>query len=330
MAKSVLVHTRDRRLAARAVEAGFTRFVTEGSLEGLGRVEVLKRSGELLHRNGTVVGEWIRIRGRDDEQRARRLRGKREFLVIETADWKVIPLENLIAALGRDTRLIAVAASPEEARLFLHTLEKGVDGVLVSPRSIAELERFREVLEPAPAPHRLESATITRIEEAGVGERVCVDTTSLFEPGEGLLVGSSSQGFFLVAAETLETEYVAARPFRVNAGAVHAYLLTGETTRYLSELRSGMRVEAVDRRGARRSVTVGRAKVETRPLLLVEARVREEKHSVILQNAETIRLTTPRGTRSVSELKRGDRVLLHRETGARHFGMRIEERIQER
>lgn len=329
MAKAILVRTNDRRLAARAVEAGFTQFIADGPLPGLGRVDVIERRGDLLHRDGSRLGAWVSVGSRADEARVRRMRGQHKVVVVETRDWKVIPLENLIAALGGKTLLWAVAGAPEQARLFLHTLERGVDGVIVTPRNAKDLARYTGLLDPPRAPHRLEAATITRIEEAGVGERVCVDTTSLFRPGEGLLVGSAAHGFFLVAAETLETEFVAARPFRVNAGAVHSYVLDGAKTRYLSELRSGTTVEAVDRNGHRRSVVVGRAKIETRPMLLVEAQAGRSRLSLILQNAETIRLSTPRGTKSVSELRLGDKVLVHRETGARHFGMKIEERIRE-
>lgn len=325
----VLLRTSDRRLAARAVEAGFTRFITDGTLPGLGRVEVLQRRGHHLHRDGARIGEWVHVASRADETRVRRMKGAQELVVVETPDWKVIPLENLIAALDGKTRLLAVASNPEEARLFLHTLERGVDGVVVSPRSAKDLASYAALLEPPRPPHRLVAATIRRIADAGVGERVCVDTTSLFGHGEGLLVGSGAHGFFLVAAETLETEFVAARPFRVNAGAVHSYVLDGANTKYLSELRAGTRIEAVDRTGRRRPVVVGRAKIETRPLLLIEAQAGRSRMSLILQNAETIRLSTPTGTKAVSALRVGDKVLVRRESGARHFGMKIEERIRE-
>jgi 3-dehydroquinate synthase II len=40
--------------------------------------------------------------------------------------------------------------------------------------------------------------------------------------GEGMLVGSQSFALFLVHSESEESPYVAARPFRVNAGGVYA------------------------------------------------------------------------------------------------------------
>lgn len=331
MSPDLIVQTQDRRIAAKAVEAGVTRFLVAKSLGDLGRVEEFRLEGTRIHHNGSHVGEFVAIAGRDDERRVRELKGRRDFVVVETQNWRVIPLENLIAALGGKTKLYAVARNPREAELFLTTMEKGVDGIVVRPRTPAELHSYADLFAKRPLPSlELVQATITRIEPVGMGERVCVDTASTFRAGEGLLVGSSSQGFFLVAAETPETEFVAARPFRVNAGAIHGYVLVGEGTQYLSEVRAGQRLYAVSARGAQREVVVGRAKIETRPLLLIEASVSKRKFSILLQNAETVRLTAPSGRPvSVATLKARDKVLLHPETGARHFGMRVEETIRE-
>ena len=67
-----------------------------------------------------------------------------------------------------------------------------------------------------------------------MGDRVCVDTCTVMGTGEGCLVGNSSQALFLVHAESIENPYVSPRPFRVNAGPVHAYIMApGGKTRYL-------------------------------------------------------------------------------------------------
>lgn len=89
------------------------------------------------------------------------------------------------------------------------------------------------------------------METVGVGDRVCVDCASAFEPGEGLLVGSFAQGLFLVHSECLAAAgYVNARPFRVNAGPLCSYcMLPGGKMAYLSELRAGDEVLCVGRGG---------------------------------------------------------------------------------
>ena len=73
---------------------------------------------------------------------------------------------------------------------------------------------------------------------------------------------------------------------------------------------------------------VGRSKVERRPMLLVEEK---GGGSVILQNAETVRLTRPGGEPvSVVELEAGTKVLGTVEEAGRHFGMKVEETIREK
>lgn len=179
----------------------------------------------------------------------------------------------------------------------------------------------------------LVAATITALEPSGLGDRVCIDTTSLFRDGEGLLIGSTARSFALVHAETLESGFVATRPFRVNAGAVHSYLFGPDgKTRYLSELVSGAQVQAFHVDGTHRLLAIGRVKVEARPHLIVRWRTEDgiEGHAA-LQNAETIRLVTPRGNPvSVSSLKLGDEILVHNESAGRHTGLPIHGGIEER
>ena len=47
-----------------------------------------------------------------------------------------------------------------------------------------------------------------------------MDLCSVMGPGEGMLVGSFARALFLVHSESLDSAYIASRPFRVNAGAV--------------------------------------------------------------------------------------------------------------
>lgn len=184
-------------------------------------------------------------------------------------------------------------------------------------------------------------ARITNIQVTGMGDRVCVDLCSLMKPGEGLLVGSFARGLFLVHSECLESNYISSRPFRVNAGPVHTYVaVPGGKTSYLSELKTGKEVVVVDQSGMQRTAIVGRVKIETRQLILVEAKVESESHtsySILLQNAETVALVpSPRGEGRertavpVTSLKVGDEILLRVQGGARHTGIEIEEFILEK
>lgn len=79
-------------------------------------------------------------------------------------------------------------------------------------------------------------------------------------------------------------------------GPVHAYVgMAGGRTEYLSELHTGSQVMVVDALGHTRSVLVGRVKIESRPLLLVEVEFDDQRHSVLLQYAETVCLVASGG-----------------------------------
>jgi 3-dehydroquinate synthase II len=134
-----------------------------------------------------------------------------------------------------------------------------------------------------------------------------------------------------VQAETLENPYVAPRPFRVNAGAVHAYVMMADgKTKYLSEVTAGDRVLLAREDGTTAIAMVGRVKTERRPMVLVEVEQDGTKSSLVLQNAETVRLVSDEGTAiSVVALRPGDIILGHRQLGGRHFGVAVEETIRE-
>ena len=252
--------------------------------------------------------------------------------VVLARGWEVIPVENLLA---QSDSVLAEAATLDEARLAAGILERGVAGIIVSREAVADLKTIVAQCKMAQSREELLPAVVTRVESVGLGHRVCADTLSILRKGQGMLVGNSSAFTFLVHAETERNEYVAARPFRVNAGAVHAYVrLPGDKTTYLGEFKAGQEVLIVDANGETSLATLGRVKIEVRPMLLVEAQVTTEDGvktgTVFLQNAETIRLTTPGGEPvSVVGLKPGDTILCRLDEAGRHFGMRISEDILE-
>ena len=212
--------------------------------------------------------------------------------------------------------------------------------IVVLPEAAGDLKAIVAELKLSQGTVDLSRAVVTAIEPAGLGHRVCVDTISMLRRGQGMLIGNSSAFTFLVHAETESNPYVAARPFRINAGAVHAYaVLPGDKTCYLEELSAGREVLIVSADGATSLATVGRVKVEVRPMLKITAEVQATdgigggcnvSGQVFLQNAETIRVTGVDGTPiSVVNLKPGDEILCRTDVAGRHFGMRIAEDIKE-
>lgn len=300
-------------------------------LETQGSLDI--NAATVLRDKEVAVGGYVIIRDKRYENFAAELGKVCDFLIVTGTDWKVIPLENLIAELQRyDVKIIFGVKTAEEARLAFQTLETGADGVLLDSGNIQEIkDTILAARELENESTELESAVITRVEPLGMGDRVCVDTCNLMQKGEGMLIGSQASGMFLVNSESDDSPYVAARPFRVNAGAVHSYIKIGDKTRYLSELRTGDAVTIIDSKGRQREGFVGRVKIESRPLMLIEAKAGDRTLSAILQNAETIKLVGKDGNPiSVAKLKKGDEVLVRLEEGARHFGKKIEETIIEK
>lgn len=286
-----------------------------------------------MKEEGAIVAGYVVIHNKQYELFASEFGRVCDYLFMVGTDWQVIPLENLIASLQElDVNIIAGVQDAEGANLALETLEHGSDGILVDTDNLSELKKSVEIVDKAKMEKQnVRAATVTEVKQVGMGDRVCVDTCSLMTRGEGMLIGSQSNGLFLINSESDESPYVAARPFRVNAGAVHAYVKVGEKTRYLSELKSGDVVTAVNSDGDARPVIVGRVKIERRPLMLIVAETDGEVIKTIVQNAETIKLVGKDGVPiSVSDLRVGDEVLVQYEKMARHFGMKIEETIIEK
>ncbi len=271
------------------------------------------------------------VRDRKDEEKAEKAADKgANYIAISCPDWKIIPLENLIARNRGSTKLLAEVSNAAEAKLALETLELGVDGIVLKTSDVSEVKSTLSILAELEGSEessiRLVLAKVIGSRQLGMGARVCIDTCDIMASGEGMLVGSSSSGLFLVQAEVQENPHVEPRPFRVNAGPVSSYILVpGNGTRYLSELRAGDEALVVGRGGKSRRAIVGRVKIERRPLLMVEAEAEGDRVKVIVQNAETIRLMTRDGSKPVTELEQGDEVLVYHQRGGRHFGTLVEE-----
>ena len=311
----------NKSLVTQALEAGVDAIITEASavdtVAALARVEVLAEENI----------ENICLQSSADEDEAVRLLQSGRQVVLRQG-WEIIPVENILA---QTDNLAVEVGSLDEARLAAGILERGVSSVVVLPEAIAELPAIFAAMRSPNQNLSLVKAKVKDVRPAGLGHRVCVDTLSVLKRGQGMLVGDSSSFTFLVHAETEHNEYVASRPFRVNAGGVHAYaMLPGDRTSYLQEIAAGDLVLIVDWQGNLSTATVGRAKVEVRPMLQIIAEVQGKEGSVFLQNAETIRLVSPEGTPvSVVQIKAGDEVMVHLDNAGRHFGMRIEETIEE-
>ncbi|WZZ74286.1 hypothetical protein YC2023_085656 [Brassica napus] len=373
--KKVWIWTECKEVMTTAVERGWNTFVfSSDNLQlsddwsSVALVDTLFiDERQVTDGTGKVVAAVFEVSTPEELQMLKIENEQTENIVLGLLDWKSIPAENLVAALqGSEKTVFAISSTPSEAKLYLEALEHGLGGIILKTedvKAVLDLKDYFDKRSEESDTLSLTEATITRIEMVGMGDRVCVDLCSLMRPGEGLLVGSFARGLFLVHSECLESNYIASRPFRVNAGPVHAYVaVPGGKTCYLSELRTGREVIVVDLKGKQRTAVVGRVKIEKRPLILVEAKVcilhsyivlcaldlklfhllqlsgeeDETSYSIILQNAETVALVTPHQVKSsgntavpVTSLKLGDQVLIRLQGGARHTGIEIQEFIVE-
>jgi 3-amino-4-hydroxybenzoic acid synthase len=144
---------------------------------------------------------------------------------------------------------------------------------------------------------------------------------------DGIIVG-----FVLCCSETHPLPYMPTRPFRVNAGALHSYTLGPDNrTNYLSEVGSGSTLLGVGADGRTRRVVVGRAKLESRPLLEIRTHAEDgQLVSLTVQDDWHVRVLGPGGkVLNVTELQTGDELLGYLATDKRHVGLPIGEFCKE-
>ncbi|MFX1513000.1 MAG: 3-dehydroquinate synthase II [Promethearchaeota archaeon] len=301
-------------------------------LESKGIQILISENDFLIDLKGNKIGYFLSIGTPNDMAKAMDLQVNRndKFLLIETKDWHIIPIENLIAKY-RDSiiELIVSASTPEEITLVKDILELGVEGCLLKPNNEYQIKELINSAVNKFYHINLIEFPIVSVKKIGSGERVCVDTCSLLKHGEGLLVGATSALFILVQAEVEETGFVEPRPFRINAGVIASYILNKDKTAYLSELHAGSKVMIVSREGKTRFETVARVKIERRPLILIKVEYENKEFPIILQDAETVRLVNSSDSIRINSLKPGDKVLGTQFDIGRHFGMEINEFLEE-
>jgi len=232
---------------------------------------------------------------------------------IETSDtsWRMIPAENIISvARGAGTNVAFTVDQTGDVMGLSRALELGVDALCVAADASNDLwnavcaareergnvdSETKEVVEPSIVTgHCRRKSTNTLL-----ADRVCVDLVRTLSSTEGCWIGSSAQTMALVLSEAAPSALVPSRPFRINAGPVHSYIVLGDgtTTKYLCELEAGDEVLVFDATtGTSRAVGVGRLKIEVRPCVVVELFLLQEGENdkppsqIILQQAETVRL----------------------------------------
>jgi 3-dehydroquinate synthase II len=324
---------RERSILGHARRRGFHRFIgtTPHPLEGDEWFRPTPSGYRPADGNGPVIPE-LTVGSPEELGSARAALARGDSIAVRWSGERVLPLETLVADRPRSGRLWVVARTVSEVPAALGALEHGADTVVVELRREEEVDALEHTLDRSlSTPLAWERVPVTEVRSAGVGDRVIVDTTSRLGPDEGLLVGSAAAFLLLVASEAEGSRFTRPRPFRVNAGALHSYVLLADgTTRYLSELEPGDPVLAARPSGETRSVRVGRLKIERRPLTLVAVDDQGVRRTLFLQEAETVRVSGAVGRVASTALQPGERILGVRLPKGRHLGVAVQETVEER
>jgi 3-amino-4-hydroxybenzoic acid synthase len=259
---------------------------------------------------------------------------KYDYVIVDFDLPTNIPLELFIARLQkRKTVLLRQVATVADMEVAFGVMEEGSDGVLFYGTDPVEIQLLGNYLLRANCRKiELSPLVVKETRHIGMGIRACIDTTGLMTQEEGMLIGSTSEGGILVCSETHYLPYMNLRPFRVNAGAIHSYVwMPGDTAEYISDLKGGSKVLCVSFRGETRELSVGRVKMEVRPLLLIRGEASGRELNVMVQDDWHIRLMGVEGQplNSIS-IRPGDQLLAYLCQPGRHMGIKISETIIEK
>jgi len=310
----------------------------EGASRDLGSApaEVFHVDGNQLKNtiDKSVVGAVVRIKDSSGQEQALAALGSVEWVLVEIEEsyelsWQMIPAENIIAAAqSTGTKLAFAVKKAADVAGLAKALELGVDALCISTESgnddpdlwktaiQARRERNSEANQASSGsgskgskqqePEIVVGSCWRRDTKGTVlADRICVDLVQKLRPEEGCWVGSSAKIMALVLSEAASSQFVPTRPFRVNAGPVHSYILLGDgvSTKYLCELQPSDQVMVYNTQTeSSKPVAVGRLKEEIRPCVLVELEAESgddpdkqvgSRGQVFLQQAETVRLAQP-------------------------------------
>jgi 3-dehydroquinate synthase II/3-amino-4-hydroxybenzoic acid synthase len=107
--------------------------------------------------------------------------------------------------------------------------------------------------------------------------------------------------------------------------------MPNDTAEYINEMEAGKKVLCVNTKGEMRELTVGRVKIEVRPLLLIKGIAAGTELNVIVQDDWHIRIMGADGKpKNASMIQVGDELLAYVCEPGRHVGIKVKETITEK
>jgi 3-dehydroquinate synthase class II len=173
--KEVYVRSGDAGVLQAARAAGFALLGTRGDGDAPADAALLLDERDVLtNAAGDAVGRRVVIADAAAAAAVALLAGAgHERVLVEPTSgcWAIIPAENLVAAFASSpTRLLLLASSADDARLFLGALQAGVDGVVLHTERREDVEALSAHLRRSsalPAGVQLAPACITRVVPLG-------------------------------------------------------------------------------------------------------------------------------------------------------------------
>jgi len=93
-----------KKLILAALESGFGHIIVskeDKQSNRYGRFHMIIADGDRFVLDKTEIARAVKIKGKQDEKMAVELAKRSETVVIETSDWRVIPLENMIVQFAK-------------------------------------------------------------------------------------------------------------------------------------------------------------------------------------------------------------------------------------
>ena len=134
----------DKKIVTTAIESGSDALLANNSdiaaIKKLSVINVIAPKGDIVLGKDLLE---IEINNRDEETKAMALAKKRK-LIVKIKNWKIIPLEDLVAS--HPDNIFTYVKDSKEAKIALTVLEKGVAGIVLNTTSLNEIKKVAKVV----------------------------------------------------------------------------------------------------------------------------------------------------------------------------------------
>ncbi|KAK3409189.1 hypothetical protein EUGRSUZ_J01218 [Eucalyptus grandis] len=144
-AKEVWIWTENKQVMTTAVERGWNTFLFSSQNQGLANEwsslalinPLFVEEEDILDAEKTRVAVVRKVVSPEDVKKLQPENEQAQIVVIDFADWQVIPAENIVATFqGSQKTVFAISRNLSEAQIFLEALEHGLCGVVLKVEDV--------------------------------------------------------------------------------------------------------------------------------------------------------------------------------------------------